>query len=559
MLISAPLLYNRSHSTMARHLWILGKLLTMTRLSASANDETFRDNSARLLRYVAATCYPKMIRRLNHKTLSLPLIEALKQIQTFTFNESKLDQERNEGTEIDILFLTNFLPLAVAAKWLTTPIPKIMEKANVPMDNDRSAFRLYTQDTCVEFHNLLMELLLCFQSSLGALRESYRKNSTLTVSAPSCQDIKDNVECVVIYGYALHRLTKGAALPMHLKNIAHLLRSLNLGRKITMPTPAPGEEQEEPDEELKAVQPFVLVNGIETPVWQSYLDWLRLMVAHFDATDILITYVKGPSFIHHAISIQVLVAPPVDQRLLTLKELLDDPTLFPTMTESQANIPNAEILEFLNNGFLSSSLVKGIKKRWRRSITGPTKKDVNEIKSALVNLKSSCWSESATKLLKTFENSVIPPTLESEEFSKISEDIDSLWASCMFFASLDAARKKFTGTLHCEACLASLLDETATFNGDILAQMKVGMHHKLVLIIRVSFLLKGFWTNYWNIKTLLPSVSSSTLPPVHRREAIRRKRPSQYRYSLHSPRMASLEHCGFNEQSFRGPVETGAC
>jgi len=58
-------------------------------------------------------------------------------------------------------------------------------------------------------------------------------------------------------GTRLHKLTKGAALPMHLKSIAPLLRSFNLGDKITMPTPAPDEEQEEPDKELKAVQPFV--------------------------------------------------------------------------------------------------------------------------------------------------------------------------------------------------------------------------------------------------------------------------------------------------------------
>ena len=88
---------------------------------------------------------------------------------------------------------------------------------------------------------------------------------------------------------------------MHLKNNAPLLRSLNLSNKVTMPMPVPDEEQEEPDKELKAVQPFVQVDGIKTPLWQSYVDWFQLMVAHFDAADILITYIKGPSFIHHTI------------------------------------------------------------------------------------------------------------------------------------------------------------------------------------------------------------------------------------------------------------------
>ena len=260
------------------------------------------EDSACLHRYVVATCYPKMSYRLNHETLSLPLIEALQQIQTFKFDESKLEGQE-EGTKSDIQFLTDFL----ANVSLITPIPKI-KKITVPKDH--RAFRLYTQDTCAEFHALLIKVLLRFSSSLKKLRK-YPKDLGAPTPTPSSQYIKDEVECAFIYGYALHRLTKGAALSMHLKSIAPLLMGFNLGEKIRMPTPAPGEQQEEPDEELevvqqeepdeelKAVQPFVHVDGIETPLWQSYLDWLRLMVAHFDATDIPLTYVTGQSFVHH--------------------------------------------------------------------------------------------------------------------------------------------------------------------------------------------------------------------------------------------------------------------
>jgi len=488
---------------MSGHLWILGKLLTLTkppsssddsaRLRASSSSDDLRDSSssdgsARLLRYVVATCYPKMIRRLNHKTLSLPFIKALEQIQTFTFHESKLDQEQKEETKSDILFLTNFLPHAAPA--LSIEIPKIKEKIEVLMGTeDRSAFRLYTQDTCAEFHQLLMVLLLRFQSSLEALAKC---RQGLKVPTPSPQTTKDAVERVFIYGFMLHKLTKGAALPMHLKSIAPLLRSFNLGDKITMPTPAPDEEQEEPDKELKAVQPFVRVDGIETPLWQSYLDWLRLMVAHFDAADILLKYVTGQNFGHHTISIQVLVAPPVDERLLPWRELLANPRFFPTTTtatSSQADITNAQILQFLDEGFRYSSYVKGIKTRWNRT-NGPTERDVKFIKIELQKLSSSSsegWSTPATKLLEALNKFVTPPSSESKEFTKITQDINSLLAGCTFFASLDTAQRKFMGTLHCEACLASLLDETATFSGDILAQMKVGCVTDLFLSLESHF------------------------------------------------------------------------
>ena len=167
---------------MSRHLWILGRLLTMKRLSAQGPEKFSNDDSIRLLRYVVATCCPKMIQRLNHKTLSVPLIEALEQIRTFTFEESKLDQEQKEGDESDLLFLTTFLPHA--APELHIPIPKIMEKIKGPSGIEgRSAFRLYTQETCLEFHQLLVQLLLRFRSSLAAL-VTYQKGLKFSAQSP---------------------------------------------------------------------------------------------------------------------------------------------------------------------------------------------------------------------------------------------------------------------------------------------------------------------------------------------------------------------------------------
>ena len=242
------------------------------------------------------------------------------------------------------------------------------------------------------------------------------------------------------------------------------------------------------------VQPFVEVevDGIETPLWLSYIDWLQLMVAHFDAADILITYVTGPNFVHDNISIQVLFAPPVDQCLLPWRELLADLTFFPTTTtatsphKSQASITNDKILEFLSNGFAHSILIKGIKMQWNRS-GGLTTRDVRTIKPALQKLTKSSfkdWKASAAKGFQALDNSASLPHLESEEFHKIIEDINSLVASSMLFASLDASQRVFKGTLHCEACLASLLDDTVTFSEDILAQMKVGCITDLFLLLK---------------------------------------------------------------------------
>ena len=97
-------------------------------------------------------------------------------------------------------------------------------------------------------------------------------------------------------GYVLQRLAHGTALHMHLKTIAPLLMHSNFLPQKEMPVPAPGEveEQEEFDEDLKAVHPLVNVNSVvQTHLWMSYIDWLGLIVVHFNAVEILIRYFTG--------------------------------------------------------------------------------------------------------------------------------------------------------------------------------------------------------------------------------------------------------------------------
>jgi hypothetical protein len=58
---------------------------------------------------------------------------------------------------------------------------------------------------------------------------------------------------------------------------------------------------------------------------------------------------------------------------------------------------------------------------------------------------------------------------------------------------------------------------------------------------------------------LLPSMPGTSRSLIGPEVAIRRKRLSQDRFSLHSAYMASEGDCGFNEFHFRVSVEKGAC
>src|SRR6266446_3839510 len=161
MLISARLLYNRSNRTLAVHLRVLGKLLSMKESSPNGPTKDPGSLSARLLCYVIATCYSKMARQLKHKTLSQPYIRSLNQVNTvdvnnsFNVNNFKLDKSSPQRIQHDRLFLTKF--------FLTTPLefrnkfPTLLKQAEMESNKD---FQLYTKDTCAEFHELLILLLV---------------------------------------------------------------------------------------------------------------------------------------------------------------------------------------------------------------------------------------------------------------------------------------------------------------------------------------------------------------------------------------------------------------
>jgi len=496
MLISACLLYNRSNRTLAMHLQVLGKLLS--------NNGPTEDGSLyeRLLSYVIGTCYPKIAHRLTHKTLSQPYVWSLNQVNTvdvnnsFNVNKFNLDNPSRGRTlaraQSDRLFLTRFFlaaPLEVQNKF-----PTLLKQAEMLSNKD---FQLYTKDTCAEFHGLLILLLERFEKCLKKLGEM---RGDKEVPTPCSKEFKESVELVMSCGYALQRLARGAALRMHLQTIAPLLIHSHLPSQKAMPMPAPGEaeEQEEFDADLKAVQPFVKVNGgVQIPLWESYIDWLRLIMVHFDAVEILDHYFTGKDWPGKVISIHILAAPPVGKRLLPWRELLDDSTLFPTKTKwdspgrhASADITNAGILKFLDNAVDNASdshtQASAVITWWGKRNLGSTINSLEKLKSS----KLPGWEESATRLLDMLNGLQDVPEGGSSLDLAISNDILAISQSSRFFATLASIKpeKDFRGTLHCEALLASLLDETADVSKGLVAQMKVGYFSSSLLSPESHFL-----------------------------------------------------------------------
>ena len=210
----------------------------------------------------------------------------------------------------------------------------------------------------------------------------------------------------------------------------------------------------------------------------------------------------------------------MDNRLLPWQELFLNSNLFPIHTNldplagigitdgvitnvsiTDSSISNTNILDFLCKALETSSEAEKAKEAWNR-------KDINTTIKCLETLQTSnlmSWVDRTKKLLVTLNHLNSRPG--DDLFNVISAEIQSLCDGTKFFNTLND-NKPFTGTLHCEACLASLLTGTTSAIKDILAQMEVSYISNLFLL-PVSFLIEGLWTNYWNIKTMLPNMSTT--------------------------------------------------
>jgi hypothetical protein len=434
--------------------------------------------SDRLTLYIIATCYPKILRRLESK-LSTSYINSLTQLSDIQFGQFQYEPPSKAEIENDRLFLVNFLAPTAADSRIQTQIPSILEQANLAEKG--KDFQLYTATTCMEFHALFCELLLRFLQNLQALR-IFRGNED--PPHDGCSEFKQRLFAVMYDGGALQKLAKGAALRMHLTNIEASLDQPKANETSR-------ETQDERDEDLEAVQPFAKSVGKPMPLWKSYRDWLRLMIVHFDAVDILVGFATSPQFHYKTISLQVVVPPTVNNELLPWRDLFAKPEFFPT-GNTQDPFSNNDILKFLESGVKASSPNYG---KWAREarrfwVT-------REVDATIMNtdkLKKSAlpgWPSCVEKLLanlKDWKSQEHPSEFLSREITNL---IQSLCDSSTLFSSL-AKGLKFLGTLHCEACLASLLQDflkdiaiDSKFE-DILARMKVtyvasGFCHQILI------------------------------------------------------------------------------
>jgi hypothetical protein len=233
------------------------------------------------------------------------------------------------------------------------PTPNLLTLAKSPI------FPIYNDETSTEFHVLLLALLKHFEKALATLNSCLNEGGSIVKAATNTQ----------VYGYGPLRLARAQAFQMHMEHIGHLLKKpdpTNAGAPVPASSNAEDPVKEPEDEDLQALKPSP-PNGDQEgaapkTLTKSYIDWLRLTVAHFDAIKIIIQYVWSSSFRYKKISAMTLVALSTSTALCSWEEVIEDYLPEPDLTSLSSSFTtfNQELLISLQENRDKALLAKKI-------------------------------------------------------------------------------------------------------------------------------------------------------------------------------------------------------
>ncbi|KAF8895838.1 hypothetical protein CPB84DRAFT_1930794 [Gymnopilus junonius] len=431
------------HSPLPTHLDILGKLLCVKAEPVEV--------AILFMHYIISTSYK----------VSSAYLESLRGMSLTSL--AKLDFEVEVLTESDTAKDRAFLNLWMGYfnANLRQGLPGLDLLADQAQTRKGITPWLYSKETRQEFHQLLLLLLQNFEESLRMLDKI--RNS------PPVSDSSN--------------------FPLYLQNV---MRNINTPASICTNDRGPKEEHNVYDKEdvdcQEVVEPLVTKKRNLSPLLKPYRDWLQLIVAKFDAAEVLIQYFVGLHQQRIPISIQVLDAPIVDKKLLPWVTVLPE-------TAAKSGITNAEILQFFEDAMsvgpddslsfvmkmkciwetkncpvlydLIQEQLKLFKRRWfdwRRMFNLKTQKlylmpgwsmHLLELSVKLVQLQTAPLEKADINKLGPSNSSKSIGTIEA----KITNILETLGKSALFFKTFQTKMStgNFEGKIHCETYLASFL------------------------------------------------------------------------------------------------------
>ena len=417
---------HRRKESFETHVWMIKSLLGQSKHEKGRVD---------FMLYIIASCFKKMVYRIDNRR-SETYYDCLQGIKTFTFTKLPFDKEKAHSDK----------PLAQAihrlAKSFQLKIPNLLEAAG------QEIIEIYNESTCHEFHLLLCELLSTYKKSLKNLEKS--------------NDILKDLKNVRVMGFYLRVLVGSYATEIHLQNIEPQLKVDSSKMWTHMP-------EEDPD--FDRIRANSMRKGKQLKPWESYRDWLLLMVHYFDAASILTSHVSECNLMPNTISITILSPQRPEAKMLSWIDFLKDDSLFPAVTGESSG---EEFVKFFTNTKVKCNVVESAIKS-AELLKGELGEESNpldpltldERTKKLADLLKGCVLGSARcsdleqirdKILELKD---VKPKNQSVEVEKILDMLLVFEKRGMFSGALGKRRLQHgeepCGTYHCEAFLASFI------------------------------------------------------------------------------------------------------
>ena len=404
--------------------------------------------------YVIAVSNQKMNTRMTNKHFSKPYYDCL--VSQTTFARTKLPSviPKAGDRKLDKLFLEVIPDLAISA---TTKIPNLQRAANLPQSTE-----IYNESTYMEFHLLLIELLSKFRTSLEGLKalqcgiKSGERDLGVILRA-----LRNVLAC----GHYLRMMVSGSTIETHLQTIADFL-VVDPGKSWT-PEPASEDLDDADVVDFQRLKPYSMRKGKPLSPWESYRDWLKLMVHYFDATEVLVTHVgtwnQQPET-SDALSITILSPPLPDTKImLPWTELLESDRFFPALPGESSG---KDFVKFLTdcsnaNNLRVKDIITVIEFLKQVPESGPlAPPDSLAAFSQLVKRSTPLNHD----VIEEIFGKISPATSKDSrplDLRTVVDLLSNLLKRANFYTSLKQGPlhcgSGFTGKYHCEAYIASLL------------------------------------------------------------------------------------------------------
>ncbi len=380
---------------------------------------------------------------------------------------------------------------------------------------------LYTEDTCRDYHSVFQYFLVRYRDYMVDLlnltnpkpdaKEPDMPNANKPATTINLEELPGQTFFV---GYMLWKLATGFGFQVYLHSIQSHLED---PRRRSPPDPLPGSDPEtdaatQCNQEVKATLTYAGKDGA-LPLWVAYRDWILLIVSHFQAGSYLQDFACSPLCEPgRPLCIRVLVGTAVGESILPIEEYLRS-EYFPGDEKTKADIISfvSDALSFKKqHGLAVKALAYWTEQRPSKYTRWARNNYCERLKSHIIALMGSSDDPLYSKLqndikglcdvwVKTFVNPIdIRARRRAHKgITKLLKDVvENLSTKLFKYGDVANFTTYFGGTLHCESCLASLLDpqtreSLAGIVGfeKILKKTKVGRlrYNQSIFIVYISF------------------------------------------------------------------------